>query len=141
MAIAKLSQTINKPVQEVFATVTTVTNFPQWNPTTKSARKLTDGEVGNGTKFEMSIRGFGKQELVLEEYERNKQVRLIPISSMIHGGHRFIFMAEGDKTRIDHELEMKPKGLFKLFGPLMGVMARKNLSDTAKALQEYLEGQ
>jgi hypothetical protein len=44
---------------------------------------------------------------------------------MIQGGHRFIFTTEGDKTRIDHDLEMEPRGLLKLFGPLMGVMARK----------------
>lgn len=34
---------------------------------------------------------------------------------------------------------MIPKGIFKVFAPLMGVIGRKNLRGTAKALQEYLE--
>jgi hypothetical protein len=42
-------------------------------------------------------------------------------------------------SRIDHELELNPKGLFRLFSPLMGMMGRRNLRDTADALQSYLE--
>jgi hypothetical protein len=35
------------------------------------------------------------------------------------------------KIRIDHELGMTPKGVFKIFIPLMGMMGKKNLHDTA----------
>ena len=35
---------------------------------------------------------------------------------------------------------MNPKGLFRLFAPLMGMMGRRNLRDTADALQTYLTG-
>ena len=45
------------------------------------------------------------------------------------GGHRFIFTAEGAKTRIDHELEMMPKGVFQDLHPPMGMMSKKNLLD------------
>jgi hypothetical protein len=34
---------------------------------------------------------------------------------------------------------MVPKGLFKVLAPLMGMMSRTNLRDTASALQAYLE--
>jgi hypothetical protein len=34
---------------------------------------------------------------------------------------------------------MNPKGLFRLFAPLMGIIGRKNLRDTANALQSHLE--
>ncbi len=75
----------------------------------------------------------------LREFRLNKQVRLVPNMKMVAGGHRFILTAEGNKTRIDHELEMMPKGVFKIFSPLMGMMGKKNLRDLAKALQRYLE--
>ena len=42
-------------------------------------------------------------------------------------------------TRIDYELEMQPQGAFRMFAPMMGVIGRKNLRDTANALQAYLE--
>jgi hypothetical protein len=123
----------------VFQTVVDVTNFPKWNPTTPSARKLSTGEIGDGTRFELEIRGFGKVEQELREFERNKRVRLVPSFKLLSGGHRFIFTAEGTRTRIDHELEMMPHGVFKVFTPFMGMMGRKNLRDTANALQDYLE--
>jgi hypothetical protein len=46
---------------------------------------------------------------------------------------------QGDSTRVDHELEMRPRDAFVLFAPMMGMISRKNLKDTANALQAYLE--
>ena len=139
MPKATLSQLINRPVAEVFATVSDLTTFPSWNPTTKSASLISEGEIGEGTVFQMSVKGFGNQVMELTEFEKDKQVRLIPRSKMSHGGHRFVFSTEDDKTRIDHELEMYPKGVFVIFSPLMGMMSRRNLKQTAQALQDYLE--
>jgi len=139
MAIVKRTQVIHKPVEEVFRTVVDVANFPKWNPTTPGARKLTSGEIGEGTRFELEIRGFGKVLQELREFECNKQVRLVPTIRFFTGGHRFVFSAQGDSTRIDHELEMTPKGVFRIFSPLMGMLGGKNLRDTANALQTYLE--
>jgi hypothetical protein len=137
--VRKLTQVIRKPVEEVFGTVIDVANFPSWNPTTPSARKLAAGETGEGTQFELEIKGIGKVLHELEEFRLNKQVRLVPHMKMQTGGHRFVFTSEGNRTRIDHELEIRPKGIFVIFAPLMGVIGGKNLRDTANALQRYLE--
>jgi uncharacterized protein YndB with AHSA1/START domain len=139
MAVVKRTQVINKPVDVVFQTVVDVASFPNWNPTTPTARKLSNGEIGNGTRFELEIRGFGKVPQELREFEKNKRVRLVPSMRFLSGGHRFLFTAQGAATRIDHELEMTPKGLFKIFSPFMGMIGAKNLRDTAAALQRYLE--
>jgi hypothetical protein len=143
MAIVKLTQVIDRPIGEVFGTIIDVANFPRWNPTTPSARKLTPGETGEGSQFELEIKGVGKALQELREFTPNKQVRLLSSMKMpaggMAGGHRFILTAEGNRTRIHHELEMTPKGIFRIFAPLMGVMGRKNLRGTAKALQDYLE--
>ena len=139
MALVKRTQVINRPVEEVFQTVIDVANFPKWNPTTASARKLSPGQIGEGTRFELEIRGFGKVPQELKEFVKNERVRLVPTMSLMSGGHRFVFTAQGASTRIDHELEMTPKGWFKIFSPLMGMMGKKNLRETANALQKYLE--
>jgi len=139
MPIQKLTQVIDRPIGEVFSTIIDVANFPRWNPDTPSARKLTPGGTGEGTQFETEIKGFGKVLQELREFRPNEQVRLVSDTKMVAGGHRFILTAEGDQTRVDHELEMTPKGIFRIFAPLMGVMGRKNLRALAKALQDYLE--
>jgi hypothetical protein len=141
MAIVKLTQFIQRPVEDVFGTVIDVANFPRWNPTTPSARKVTPGATGEGTQFELEIKGFGKVMQELQEFRLNRQVRLVPRFKVLTGGHRFLFTAERNGTRVDHELEMSPVGFFKILAPVMGMMGQKNLRGTAKALQDFLEGE
>ena len=95
MALVKHTQVINRPIQEVFQTVVDVSNFPKWNPTTPSARKLSGGEIGDGTRFELEIKGFGKVEQQLREFERDRRVRIVPTMGLMSGGHRFVFTAQG----------------------------------------------
>ena len=134
-----LSQTIATTPAEAFATITDLRTFPEWNPTIKAARKLDDGPIGEGTRFEMTIKGFGNQQLTLRRFEPDRQVDLVPTSKMFTGGHLFVLTATDGGTRIDHELVTNPKGVFKLMSPMMGRMSKKNLADTAAALQQHLE--
>jgi hypothetical protein len=73
------------------------------------------------------------------EFRRNEQVRIVPQLRFLSGGHRFRFTAQGDGTRVDHELEMVPRGPFRLLTPIVLRSGRKNLRDTAEALQRHLE--
>jgi uncharacterized protein YndB with AHSA1/START domain len=139
MPLIRLTQVIRRPVGDVFAAVVDVEQFPRWNPTTKTARKLSAGEAGNGTRFELEITGFGKTIQELQEFEPNRRVRLVPHIKMMEGGHRFLFTGDGGQTRVDHELEMRPTGWFKWMSPVMGIVGRRNLRATAAALKEFLE--
>src|SRR5262245_52200986 len=139
MAVIKRIQVIDKPVEQVFETVVNVAHFPKWNPTTPSARKLSPGEIGEGSRFEVEIRGFGKVPQELREFEKNKRVRLVPSMRFLTGGHRFLFTAQGAATRIDHALDMTAKGFFKIFSTFIGMRGAQNPRTTANALQRYLE--
>jgi ribosome-associated toxin RatA of RatAB toxin-antitoxin module len=140
MPIFKYTQVINHAVDEVFNTVIDIANFPKWNPTVTEAKKISKGETGEGSKFEMKIKGFGWVPQTLAEFSKNKRVVIVPQMKMMNGGHRFIFTQQGNNTRIDHELIMNPVGLFILMTPMLKMTGKKNLHDTANALQKYLEG-
>jgi ligand-binding SRPBCC domain-containing protein len=136
----EMSQTIARPVESVFATSVQLDEFPRWSPRNPWAKKLTPGEIGEGTRFQMGIKGFGKVTNELREFERNKRVLVAPLISMFAGGHRWIFTDLGDgTTRIDHQLEMRPKGIFKLIGPMMRRNGANTVRETAAALKAYLE--
>lgn len=139
MPTLKRTQIIKAPVGDVFDTVVDGGNFASWNPTIRASRRLDDGEIGNGSRFEWKLRGFGAVVQELQEFSPNRQVRIVPHIKTLSGGHRFRFTPQGDGTRIEHELEMTPKGAFRLLAPLMGMIGRKNLRDTANALQAHLE--
>jgi hypothetical protein len=46
MPVIRLTQVIHRPVDEVFGVVVDVADFPRWNPTTKTARRLSEGKTG-----------------------------------------------------------------------------------------------
>jgi hypothetical protein len=66
-------------------------------------------------------------------------VRIVPHTTALSGGHRVRFTPHGGGARIDHELEMTPEGAFRMLAPMMAMIGRKNLRDTANALQAHLE--
>jgi hypothetical protein len=74
----------------------------------------------------------------LREFERDRRVRIVPDIRSISGGHPFTFTELGGGTRVDHELEMTPRGFFKVMAPMMTITGRKNLRATAAALQRHL---
>ena len=139
MPIIRISQVIDRPARDVFEVIADVANLARWNPTIKSARKLSDGPVGEGTRFEMELDGFGAVPHTLEEFQEGTRARYVPHFKVVRGGHRFLLTAHGVRTQVDHELEMRPQGLYVLMSPLMRMMGRKNLKRTADALKKYVE--
>jgi uncharacterized protein YndB with AHSA1/START domain len=139
MAVITYSQIINAPAGRVFDVIVDGGNFAAWNPTIRASRRLDSDETRNGTRFEWDLRGFGKVIQELQEFTPPERVRIVPHMKQIQGGHRFLLAAQGDSTRVDHQLEMNPRGVFRLFAPMMGMMGRKNLRDTANALKAHLE--
>jgi uncharacterized protein YndB with AHSA1/START domain len=139
-AVLTLDQVIDRPVTDVFRAVVDVEAFPRWNPTTKSAKKLSSGDTGNGTRFELTIRGFGRTVQELQGFERDRRVTLVPHIKALSGGHTFVLTPESDgRTRVDHQLEMTPRGPWKVFGPIVAMVGRRNLQQTASALKNWLE--
>ncbi|MEA3201567.1 MAG: hypothetical protein QOE90_2995 [Thermoplasmata archaeon] len=138
--VLRMSQVIRRPVKDVFEAVIHVERFPEWNPRNPSARRLSEGAIAQGASFELEIKGFGKVRQTLEEFERDARVRIVPHMRALEGGHRFVFTAQGGQTRIDHELEMRPQGAFRLMTPMMWLVGKKNLRETARHLQRHLEG-
>jgi hypothetical protein len=136
LTIALITRT--QVIDATFTLIVDGGNFASWNPTIRSSRRLDTWEIGEGSRFEWDLRGFGKVQQELQEFDRPRQVRIVPHTKQIGGGHRFTRSSEGERTRIEHELEMRPKGLFVLFTPMMRMIGRKNYKDTANALQQHI---
>jgi Polyketide cyclase / dehydrase and lipid transport len=138
MAVLRLTQEIDRPVEDVFAVVIHGGDFASWNPTITESRQLTPDPIGQGTRFVWKLRGFGSVEQELQEFEPNRRVRIVPHHRSIGGGHRFTFTDLEGRARIDHELEMVPKGIFRIMSPFMTSAGKKNLQATANALDARL---
>ena len=140
MAVITRTQVIHKPAEEVFDLLTDMGSWAKWNPTIRSSRWLDDQPIGNGAKFEWGRSGIGKVVQELGEFQPNAQLRIVTDLKQVKGGHRIRLTADGNATRIDHELEIIPQGIFKLFSPMLAMNGSKNLRKTANAIQTHLEG-
>ena len=139
MALITSTQFIKRPVDEVFAVVADGASWADWNPTVRASRRLDARPIGNGARFEWELRGVGKVVQEFQEFEPNTRVRFVTHVKTMKGGHLFSFSTQGEQTRIDHELQVRPKGVFLLFAPMTRLIGRKDLRDTANALQAHLE--
>src|SRR5262245_15500105 len=138
MAVLRHTQEIDRPVEDVFSVGIHGGGFASWNPTVTESRQLTPDPIAEGTRFVWKLRGFGNVEQELQEFEPNRRVRIVPHHRSIAGGHRFTFTELGGRTRVDHELEMVPKGIFRVMAPFMTTAGKKNLQATADALDARL---
>jgi len=139
MATLRLTQVIDRPPSDVFAAIVDLESFPRWDPTTKRARKLSPGEIGEGSRSELTIRGFGKTVQELRGFDRDRRVTLVPHIEALSGGHTFVLSPEDGRTRVDHELVMTPRGVWRLMAPVMPMIGRRNLRHTATALKAWVE--
>jgi uncharacterized protein YndB with AHSA1/START domain len=98
MAVLTRSQIIKRPIAEVFDVIADGGNFAEWNPTIRASRRLDELPPGDGSRFEWDLRGFGKVIQELQEFDRPRQVRIVPHIKQIAGGHRFRLSAQGDST-------------------------------------------
>ena len=140
MAVITHTQVIDAPIDRVFNAVVDAGNYAAWNPTVLASRRLDEGELRNGSRFQWKLKGLGTVIMEFHEFDRNARVRIVQQIRWLTGGHRFLFSAQGRGTRIDHELEMVPRGLLRLLGPMITRNGRRNLRQTAEALQTHIEG-
>ena len=138
MAIPRHTQEIDRSVEDVFGTVIDGGKFATWNPTISASRQLTPDPIGEGTRFEWKLRGFGNVDQELQEFEPNRRVRIVPHHRSLSGGHRVTFTDLGGRTCVDHDLEMAPKGTSKVFLAVDGEGGQEEPRPTASALGEFL---
>ena len=140
MAVITRTQVINKPAGEVFDVLADLGSWAEWNPTIRSSRWVDDQPHGNGARFEWGLRGLGKVVQELGEFKPHVHLRIVTDLKPVKGGHRMRLTGNGDATRIDHELEITPNGIFRLFAPMLVMNGRRNLRGTANAISTHFEG-
>jgi uncharacterized membrane protein len=52
------SNTIDRPVEDVFAYVADVANDPAWHTDVVEGRKVSDGPIGTGSRLQIRIKPF-----------------------------------------------------------------------------------
>ena len=112
---------ITAPLEQVFDTVADSRNEPSFNPAMTAVELLTPAPIGLGTRF-LAHMGKADMRMVVEltEFERPHRLGSITTSSMMETSGALTLTAEGDETVMGWDWQVRPKGWFRLLGPLVG---------------------
>jgi uncharacterized membrane protein len=142
MAGIEGSIVIDRPVDVVFDFVADQRNEPAYNPRMLRAEKVTDGPVGQGSRFRSAARSMGRTAGMLIEltgYER--PARLASVTTMpgadISGTLTFQPVSGG--TLMRWSWVVQPKGLYRLMGPVIAWVGRRQEREIWANLKRYLE--
>ena len=87
MVDATVSITIKRPVDQVFAFVANMENEPQWHTDALEVKRLSEGEVGKGTSYQVQFRpspmGPPEGTVELVEFEPGRRI----VGAVRHGQH------------------------------------------------------
>lgn len=133
---------IDRPVDVVFDYVADQSNEPQYNPQMVRAQKITTGPVGVGTNFRSAVASGGRTaEMLIEITRYDRPHRLASTTTMQHAdiSYTLTFEPAAPGTRMRWSGQVRPKGGFKLLGPLIAWMGRHQEQRIWTSLKQHLE--
>lgn len=135
---------INRPIEEVFAYVSDLTNAPAWQTGLIEVRKTTADPLGIGTQFTFLRKFLGQKLEASNEftaYQPNEIITFITTSGPMPVEGSYLFGAEPEGTRVTCKLAMKPEGFSRLAEPLIAATVRREMSTEFAYLKDLLESQ
>ena len=131
---------IARPVDVVFDYVADQSNEPQYNPRMVRAEKITPGPVGKGTQFRSAVASMGRTAEMLIEctgYDRPTLFASTTVAGRSISYAEVQAVAAG--TRMRWSGQVRPKGGFRLLGPLITWMGRRQERRIWASLKAHLE--
>jgi deazaflavin-dependent oxidoreductase (nitroreductase family) len=127
---------------EVFDFLADPRNEPAYNPLILSARKVTPGAIGPGTRFVQIAKSFGRVgELTIDlvDYQRPHHLSwAIASNGLDVRGDEHLY-ADGDGTFVNWVWQLRPRGPVRLLGPLLGFAGRRLEQRVWDDMKCYLE--
>ena len=136
----RLTQVVDGSADAVLASVADVTTGATWPPTVRGAARADSGPIGVGSRFRLSMRGFGEQVVEVVALEPPKEVVLRTESSLLTLVHAYRFEpVGGNRTMVRHEVQVSFKRLGVLAAPVLYPALRVGLRLETRALRRYFE--
>jgi hypothetical protein len=128
--------------EEMFDFLADPRNEPAYNARILSARKVTPGPIGLGTRFVQRAKAFGGAgdvtiDLVDCQRPRHLTWRVRSAGMDIRGDEGII--SDQDRTEVHWVWEFQPRGSLRLLGPLLGLAGRTLEHRVWTDMKRYVE--
>jgi hypothetical protein len=134
--------TIARSPDDVFDVLADPRHEPAYNPVVVSARKMTPGPVGAGTRYAQQVRSLGSTrgvDIELLEYDRPARLRwhITSAGMDVHGDIRI--RPDSTGSAVDWDWRLTPRGWVRLTGPLAAALGARLERGVWRRLKAYLE--
>ena len=133
---------IDRPVDVVFDYVADQSNEPQYNPQMVRAEKITAGPLGKGTQFRSAVGSMGRTaEMLIEctSYDRPRLLASTTTMQQADISYTLTFEPAAGGTRMRWSGQVRPKGAFRLLGPVITWMGIRQERRIWASLKRHLE--
>jgi uncharacterized membrane protein len=133
---------IGRPIEEVFAFLTDVTNHPRWDTSSIEMVPLQPGPWRKGLEFH-EVRRIGPRITEVRSriagFEPDRSMDLESLTGPSFRGHWRLSAADGG-TRLRWTGELQPTGVMRFIAPLIERQFRRATATNFERLQQLLEG-
>ena len=134
--------TINLPIQDVFAYVADHANDKYWKPFVTESRKITEGAIGVGTRFEIVTVAWGYRhagEVEVLEYKPYGFYAYRANDPVLPFLAQLAFSETPSGTQIKGHVEFQAQGFWKLISLLPLLFFRSQSKKTFAHLKQIME--
>lgn len=129
------------PIEAAFDYVADFANAKEWDPGVASARRIGDGPVAVGARYDLGVRMAGRvapMEYRITELDRPLRVVLVGAGSNVDAVDDICFERSGDGTVIDYTAEIRLAGLLRFAEPFLGGSFAKVAREAAGGMERTL---
>jgi uncharacterized protein YndB with AHSA1/START domain len=135
------SVTIRRPASEVFAFLVDPANIPKWNYAIDSARQVSPGPVGVGTRIQQtrSVPRPATEELVITELVPGRRMVLEGDIGPLSGTLDYQIEDVPKGTKLTNTADLSGRGPLRLLAPLAASRVRDAVAANLDKLRDLLE--
>jgi carbon monoxide dehydrogenase subunit G len=129
------------PIEAAFDYVADFANAQEWDPGVATARRIDDGPVAVGARYNLGVRmrgRIGTMEYRITELDRPRRVVLVGAGSNVSAVDDIRFEPSPDGTIIDYTADIRLGGLLRIAQPFLGGSFAKIARDAAGGMHRTL---
>lgn len=129
------------PLEEAFAYLADFANAEEWDPGVAHARRIDDGPVGVGARYELGVRKGNDvvpMEYRITAYEPPDRVVLVGSGSGVEATDEIRFEREGGETVVEYTADINLTGVLRLVQPFIGGTFRTIAENAADGISRTL---
>jgi uncharacterized protein YndB with AHSA1/START domain len=134
---------INRSHQDVFDYLSRLENVPTWNYAIVETQKVSDGEVGVGTRYQQtrSLPTRSTEIIEITEFSPNERLALHGDLGPFTGTVVYELEPRDGGTQLTNTVDLEARGVLRLAAPVMSGRLRSAVAANLNKLKEILDSQ